>query len=180
MQQDTRFNRVKISPVKGKEIIVPTPGVDSSGKVLSDGELTLRSHIRSGLYKRPVSPVPSGEDDLVPAIAEPVIPDVHPESALANSPESKSFIATALTWQGSVTPRVLPRVAVVAAYAAVVYIASRFAPVFSIPVTPFEYSGAVLTLILVMRVNAGHDRWWEARKIWGSIVNQSRNLGMVV
>jgi ion channel-forming bestrophin family protein len=85
-----------------------------------------------------------------------------------------------LAWQGSVTPRVLPRVAVVAAYAAVVYAASRFAPAFSIPVTPFEYSGAVLTLILVLRVNAGHDRWWEARKIWGSIVNQSRNLAMVV
>ena len=51
---------------------------------------------------------------------------------------------------------------------------------FYIPITPFEYSGAVLALILVMRVNAGHDRWWEARKIWGSIVNQSRNLAIVV
>ena len=32
----------------------------------------------------------------------------------------------------------------------------------------------------MLRVNAGQDRWWEARKIWGSIVNQSRNLGIVL
>jgi ion channel-forming bestrophin family protein len=43
-------------------------------------------------------------------------------------------------------------------------------------VTPFEYTGAVLGLVLVFRTNAGHERWWEARKLWGGIVNQSRNL----
>jgi putative membrane protein len=30
--------------------------------------------------------------------------------------------------------------------------------------------------MLVLRTNAGYDRWWEARKLWGGIVNQSRNL----
>ncbi|MCX6123981.1 MAG: bestrophin family ion channel [Proteobacteria bacterium] len=70
----------------------------------------------------------------------------------------------------------LHRVLIAALYAGLVYFLSRFIPNFSIPITPFEYSGAVLALILVMRVNAGHDRWWEARKLWGSIVNQSRNL----
>ena len=29
---------------------------------------------------------------------------------------------------------------------------------------------------MVFRTNAGHERWWEARKLWGAIVNQSRNL----
>jgi putative membrane protein len=33
-----------------------------------------------------------------------------------------------------------------------------------------------LGLLLVLRTNAGYDRWWEARKLWGGIVNQSRNL----
>jgi len=60
----------------------------------------------------------------------------------------------------------------------VVYVA-RFFPEFSISITPFEYSGAVLGLLLVARVNQGLDRWWEARKIWGSIVNQSRNLAII-
>ncbi len=96
-----------------------------------------------------------------------------------NHGEPKSFIRTALCWRGSVTPRVLPRVVVTAIYAcAVVYIASLFSQ-FSVSITPFEYSGAVLGLLLVARVNQGLDRWWEARKIWGSIVNQSRNLAII-
>jgi putative membrane protein len=41
---------------------------------------------------------------------------------------------------------------------------------------PVEVSGAVLGLLLVLRTNAGYDRWWEARKLWGGIVNQCRNL----
>ncbi|TWT34778.1 Bestrophin, RFP-TM, chloride channel [Blastopirellula retiformator] len=41
----------------------------------------------------------------------------------------------------------------------------------------YEYIGAVLALLLVLRTNAGYDRWYEARKVWGGIVNQSRNLG---
>ena len=43
-------------------------------------------------------------------------------------------------------------------------------------VAPYEVAGAVLGLLLVLRTNAGYDRWWEARKLWGGIVNQSRNL----
>ncbi len=36
--------------------------------------------------------------------------------------------------------------------------------------------GTPLSLLLVFRTNASYDRFWEARKIWGSIVNESRNL----
>jgi len=96
-----------------------------------------------------------------------------------NQGEAKSFIRTALSWKGSVTPRVLSRVIITAVYAyVVVYIAKLF-PQFSISITPFEYSGAVLGLLLVARMNQGLDRWWEARKIWGSVVNQSRNLAII-
>lgn len=102
------------------------------------------------------------------------------ENSFVNQPESKSFFATAFAWHGSITPSVLPRVLVTAIYATAVYFASEYVPSFSIPITPFEYSGAVLALLLVLRVNAGQDRWWEARKIWGTIVNQSRNLALVI
>lgn len=105
----------------------------------------------------------------------------HPtESELVNHPEPRSFFETALTWHGSVTPRVFARVLAAAVYAAMVSCFLQFFPQVTLPITPFEYSGVVLGLLLVLRVNAGHDRWWEARKIWGSIVNQSRNLALVV
>lgn len=34
----------------------------------------------------------------------------------------------------------------------------------------------VLGLLLVFRTNAAYDRWWEARVLWGTLVNASRNL----
>jgi putative membrane protein len=38
--------------------------------------------------------------------------------------------------------------------------------------------GFVLSMLLVFRTNTAYDRWWEGRKIWGSIVNNSRNLSL--
>ncbi len=38
--------------------------------------------------------------------------------------------------------------------------------------------GFVLSMLLVFRTNSAYDRWWEGRKIWGSIVNNSRNLSL--
>lgn len=102
-----------------------------------------------------------------------------PITELANQGEAKNFLRTSLTWHGSVSPRVLPRVAAAALYSIAILLLADFFTGFSIPITPFEYSGAVVGLILVLRVNAGMDRWWEARKIWGSIVNQSRNLAII-
>jgi len=36
--------------------------------------------------------------------------------------------------------------------------------------------GIVLGLFLVFRTNSSYDRWWEGRKLWGSMVNNTRNL----
>lgn len=36
--------------------------------------------------------------------------------------------------------------------------------------------GFVLSLLLVFRTNGSYDRWWEGRKLWGALVNVSRNL----
>jgi len=36
--------------------------------------------------------------------------------------------------------------------------------------------GLALGLLLVFRTNASYDRFWEGRRQWGSIINESRNL----
>lgn len=36
--------------------------------------------------------------------------------------------------------------------------------------------GTALGLLLVFRTNQSYDRWWEGRKLWGSMVNTCRNL----
>jgi putative membrane protein len=47
-------------------------------------------------------------------------------------------------------------------------------------VAPYEFAGAILGSLLVLRTNAGLDRWYEARKLWGGIINESRNLAIIV
>lgn len=98
----------------------------------------------------------------------------------ANQYEYTSFIKNALTFKGSVTPRVFKKVFYIFAYACLVSLIHYYVQSFSIPIGPFEYAGLMLGLILVFRINNGYDRWWEARKIWGSIVNSSCNLAIIV
>lgn len=40
--------------------------------------------------------------------------------------------------------------------------------------------GFVLALLLVFRTNSAYDRWWEGRKLWGALVNNSRNLSLKI
>lgn len=40
--------------------------------------------------------------------------------------------------------------------------------------------GVVISFLLVFRSNTAYDRWWEGRKLWGSLVNTSRNLAIKI
>jgi putative membrane protein len=40
--------------------------------------------------------------------------------------------------------------------------------------------GLVISMLLVFRTNTAYERWWEGRKIWGSLVNSSRNLALKI
>eukprot|EP00471_Norrisiella_sphaerica_P003320 CAMPEP_0184477950 /NCGR_PEP_ID=MMETSP0113_2-20130426/87_1 /TAXON_ID=91329 /ORGANISM="Norrisiella sphaerica, Strain BC52" /LENGTH=442 /DNA_ID=CAMNT_0026855569 /DNA_START=25 /DNA_END=1353 /DNA_ORIENTATION=+ len=45
--------------------------------------------------------------------------------------------------------------------------------------TGHSLSGAALSLLLVFRTNSAYDRFWEARKILGSVVDNSRGLSRI-
>jgi len=38
--------------------------------------------------------------------------------------------------------------------------------------------GFVISLLLAYRTNTAYDRWWEGRRLWGGLVNSSRNLAI--
>jgi ion channel-forming bestrophin family protein len=38
--------------------------------------------------------------------------------------------------------------------------------------------GFVISLLLAYRTNTAYERWWEGRKLWGSLVNNSRNFAI--
>lgn len=91
---------------------------------------------------------------------------------------NRVFWAQAFAIRGSVTSKVMPRVIAFGAFAWLAHLLhDRYVDI-GIAVGPVEIAGAVLALLLVLRTNAGYDRWWEARKLWGGIVNQCRNVAI--
>jgi ion channel-forming bestrophin family protein len=50
----------------------------------------------------------------------------------------------------------------------------------AIPWQPISIIGIAVAFYLGFKNNSSYDRTWEARKIWGSIVNNSRSFGAAV
>lgn len=42
--------------------------------------------------------------------------------------------------------------------------------------TPHMLLGSALGLLLVFRTNTAYDRFWEARKLWGSLISRTREV----
>ncbi|AUX22879.1 hypothetical protein SOCEGT47_033950 [Sorangium cellulosum] len=105
--------------------------------------------------------------------ASPVRPSRSPEQR-----DSRRFWSDALAWRGAVTPVVLPRVLGFGLYGLAVGLAHEALGWQGLEAGPVHFTGGFLALLLVLRTNAGYERWWEARKLWGGIVNQSRNLAV--
>ncbi len=105
------------------------------------------------------------------------------QPARESTPLAYSYWLGTFVIRGSVTPRIIFDVLGFGLLASASVFACQFATrqwglTLTVPSGPFEVAGAVLGLLLVLRLNAGYDRWWEARKLWGGIVNQSRNLAI--
>lgn len=45
-----------------------------------------------------------------------------------------------------------------------------------LPLSFSGFLGTSITLLLSFKLSQSYDRWWEARKIWGAIVNDSRSF----
>src|ERR1700761_5318375 len=84
-----------------------------------------------------------------------------------------------LAWRGSVLPQLLPRLSLIFCIAIVAVAAhDHLLPVsLNLNTTaPFSLIGIALAVFLGFRNNASYDRWWEARKLWGQLLNESRSL----
>jgi len=84
--------------------------------------------------------------------------------------------------QGSVLPRILPQLGITALIAVWAVVAARLPWPWHLGFTPapFGFLGVSLAIFLGFRNSASYDRWWEARKIWGALVIQTRSLGRQV
>ena len=60
---------------------------------------------------------------------------------------------------------------------AVLYTTDHFQALLpEMPLTIPTFIGTAISILLSFKLNQSYDRWWEARKIWGAIVNDSRSL----
>lgn len=66
-------------------------------------------------------------------------------------------------------------VALYASLIALLYGSYHFTRI-TIPLAVPSILGTVISLLLGFRSNQAYDRWWEARHIWGAIVNESRTF----
>lgn len=93
----------------------------------------------------------------------------------------QGFWREAFALRGSITPQVMLSVLAFGLAASGIcgvswLVEKLFQLKIALPIVPFEFAGAALGLLLVLRTNAGYDRWWEARILWGGIRNQTRNF----
>lgn len=78
--------------------------------------------------------------------------------------------------KGSMVREITGRVLTLVAWSALVVAVHRYVFPIAVPSTLHSLVGVALGLLLVFRTNASYDRFWEGRKAWGGMVNESRNL----
>ena len=92
--------------------------------------------------------------------------------------KKENWFRMLFVWHGSVLPQVLPRLILLTVLSiAVVYFHGTLLS-YKVPLNPapFTLFGFVLALFLGFRNSASYDRFWEGRKLWGSLLNVSRSL----
>jgi putative membrane protein len=93
-------------------------------------------------------------------------------------PRAEPFWTEINQIEGSATPYVVWRTLLFGVVALVVTLIEML-PMFpnvAIPMAPYEALGVAMGALLVLRTNAGYERWWEGRRLWGGITNQCRSL----
>ena len=88
----------------------------------------------------------------------------------------KSWFSQLLAIHGSIAPKIILRILLVVLWSAAIVLVHRKVQPVGIPSTVHTLVGLALGLLLVFRTNASYERFWEGRKAWGRIVNDSRNL----
>jgi len=78
--------------------------------------------------------------------------------------------------RGTMVREIIGRVALCVAWAAGVVAFHKHVHDVSMPSLLHTLMGVALGLLLVFRTSSSYDRFWEGRKLWGGIVNETRNL----
>jgi ion channel-forming bestrophin family protein len=92
--------------------------------------------------------------------------------------EKQSWLRMLFVWKGSVLVKIFPRLIVLLLVSATVVFFHGTLFTYKIPLNPapFTLLGIALAIFLGFYNNASYDRYWEARKLWGALLNDTRSL----
>jgi ion channel-forming bestrophin family protein len=97
----------------------------------------------------------------------------------------KSWVEMILSFHKSDTLRILwkPMIYISILSSGLAWVELKYFPnfeKFQSLLSVYSLIGFVISLLLVFRTNTAYDRWWEGRKKWGQLVNDSRNLAVKI
>jgi putative membrane protein len=92
--------------------------------------------------------------------------------------KNENWFRMLFIWNGSVLPQVLPRLGLLFILSTLIVFLKGTLLHYKIPLNPapFTLFGIALALFLGFRNNVSYDRFWEGRKLWGSLLNTTRSL----
>lgn len=81
-------------------------------------------------------------------------------------------------WRGSVLPQLLPRLLLLLLFSFSIVYFKPFLIEKNLHINPavFTLFGIALAIFLGFRNNVSYDRFWEGRKLWGALLNDTRSL----
>lgn len=90
--------------------------------------------------------------------------------------EDIQWLQLTFTYRGSVIKAISLRVILCGIFGFLISVLYYFDLPVAQPIFGTVIPSIVLGLLLVFRTNTAYERFWEGRKIWGSLVNTTRNL----
>lgn len=96
--------------------------------------------------------------------------------------QKHSWLKMVFTVRGSALKETWRRITLITVLSVIVTVVEKLEgwDVYTLTLTPFTLIGVALGIFLGFRTNAAYDRYWEGRKLWGAMVNESRSFARQV
>ncbi len=91
---------------------------------------------------------------------------------------SRNWFTLLFVWRGSVLKKILPQLGILTLFSAGVCVFHGWVPHYTLHINPvlFTLLGLSLAIFMGFCNTASYDRFWEGRKLWGSLVIETRSL----
>ncbi len=94
--------------------------------------------------------------------------------------EKREWYQVIWRWQYSVIPAIIPRVMLCTVFALLISLLYHYRINLALSMESSIVPSLVLGLLLVFRTNTAYEKFWEGRKLWGTLINTVRNAARTI